>query len=207
LISLASTYFYAADPEAAATTYEQAFRHGGALPPLQRSRVYAELAVVYAQLGREQDSVRAAAQAEELYPDRPEQDPSFLYAEFTPGSLALERGLAYIALAERFPGRGYEKSAASVFARAVAPVPAIPDRIRFEIINHQASTAVLLGDLDAFEGFMGQGLDGVALLRSRQRLREMQATWRRAEQHWPGEQRVTAFRDGLRQTAALEELA
>jgi hypothetical protein len=89
LISLASTYFYAADPASAAATYEQVFRHGTALPQLQRSRVYAELAVVYGQLGREQDSIRAAAQAEELYPDQPEQDPSYLYAEFTRGSLAL----------------------------------------------------------------------------------------------------------------------
>ena len=55
-----------------------------ALPALQRSRVHAELAVVYGQLGREQDAIRAAGQAEELYPDDPQDDPSFLYAEFTP---------------------------------------------------------------------------------------------------------------------------
>lgn len=206
LISLASTYFYAADPGAAALTYEQAFRHGTALPQLQRSRIFAELAVVYGQLGREQNSIRAAAEAEELYPDRPELDPSYLYAEFTPASLVLERGLACIALAEQFPGHSYGKTAASVFARATSPMPAIPDRIRFEIVNHQATTAVLLGDLDAFAGFLTQGLDGVALLGSRQRLREMQATWRRAHQRWPNEPRVRALGDGLRQSDALEEL-
>ena len=206
LISLASTYFYAADPEAAAATYEQAFRHDSVLPHLQRSRVHAELAVVYGQLGREQDSVRAAAEAEELYPEHPEQDPSYLYAEFTPGSLALERGLACIALAEKFPGRGYGETAASVFAQAAVPGPAVPDRIRFEIVNHQARTAVLLGDLDAFEGFMAQGLEGAALLGSRQRLRETRATWLRAQQQWAGEQRLRALRDGLRQNAAAEAL-
>src|SRR5712691_5307056 len=48
LISLASTYFYAAAPGAAAAVYEQTFRHGTALPPLQQARVHAELAVVAA---------------------------------------------------------------------------------------------------------------------------------------------------------------
>jgi tetratricopeptide (TPR) repeat protein len=160
LISLASTYFYASDPQQASAVYEQAFRHGTALPALQRSRVHAELAVVYGQLGREQDAIRAAGQAEELYPDSPEEDPSFLYAEFTPASLALERGLAYVALAEQFPGRGYQHKAAAIFDRAGQPAHAIPDRIRFEIVNHQAGIAVLLGDLDAFETFMSCGRPG-----------------------------------------------
>jgi hypothetical protein len=67
---------HASDPVAAAAVYEQVFQHGTALPALQRSRVHAELAVVYGQLGREQESVRAVSQAEDLYPDRPALDPS-----------------------------------------------------------------------------------------------------------------------------------
>ena len=194
LISLASTYFYAADPGAAAAVYERTFTHGGALPPLQRSRVHAELAVVYGQLGREQDALRAAGQAEELYPGRPEDDPSYLYAEFTPASLALERGLAYVALAEQFSGRGYQDRAAAIFSQAAGVGPA---RIQFEIVNRQAAAAVLLGDLEAFQLHMTRGMDGVALLGSRQRLREMQATWKRAAARWPGEKRLKAIGDGL----------
>jgi tetratricopeptide (TPR) repeat protein len=199
LISLASTYFYAADPGAAAAVYEQTFRHGGALPPLQQARVHAELAVVYGQLGREQDALRAAGRAEELYPDRPESDPSYLYAEFTPASLTLEQGLAYVALAEQFPGRGYQDRAAEIFSHAAGAGPA---RIRFEIINHQAGVAVLVGDLDAFDQHMTRGMAGVALLSSRQRLREMHLTWQKAAARWPGERRLQAISDGLRQTAA-----
>jgi len=194
LISLASTYFYAADPVAAAAVYEQAFRHGAALPPLQQSRIHAELAVVYGQLGREQDALRSTGHAEELYPDRPEDDPSYLYAEFTRSSLALERGLAYVALAEQFPGHGYQNRAADIFGEAAGAGPA---RIQFEIVNHQAGVAVLQGDLDRFEAYMTQGMDGVALLGSRQRLREMQATWQRAAIRWPAEKRLKAIGAGL----------
>ena len=155
------------------------------------------MAVVYGQLGREHDALRAAGQAEELYPDRPENDPSYLYAEFTPASLALERGLAYVALAEQFSGRGYQDRAEDIFSRAADAGPA---RIQFEIINHQAGAAVLLGDLDTFQEHMTRGMEGVALLGSRQRLREMQAIWQRATARWPGEKRLKAIGDGLCRT-------
>ena len=153
---------------------------------------------MYGQLGREQDALRVTGHAEELYPDRPEDDPSYLYAEFTRSSLALERGLAYVALAEQFPGRGYQDRAADIFGEAAGVGPA---RIQFEIVNHQAGVAVLHGDLDGFEAYMARGMDGVALLGSRQRFREMQATWQQAAARWPGEKRLRAIDDGLQLAA------
>jgi len=163
--------------------------------------------VVYGQLGREQDAIRAAGQAEELYPDDPQDDPSFLYAEFTPASLTLERGLAYVALAEQFPGRGYQQKAAGIFGQAQASYMGSPDRIRFEIVNHQASTAVLLGDLDAFETYMTRGRDGASQLGSRQRLKEMRMIWDRAITRWPGDQRLKALGDSLLLARTGEEPA
>jgi hypothetical protein len=75
---------------------------------------------------------------------------------------------------------------------------AIPDRIRFEIINYQARTAVLLNDLDAFETCVRRGSEGVALLESRQRQKEMQVAWQRANERWPHERRLKALGDDLR---------
>jgi len=201
LISLASTYFYNSDPARAAVIYEQAFGHEGEMPPLQRSRVYAELSVVYGQLRREQDAIRSAELAEQLYPDEPEQDRSFLYAEFTPASLTLEQGLAYVALAEHYPGRGYQHRAADIFARVDQTVSAVPDRIRFEIINHQARTAVLLNDLDAFEAHFSRAQEGVTILGSKQRQKEMHTAWRRAAETWPTERRLKALTTGQQLTA------
>lgn len=206
LISLASRYFYASSPPQAASLYEQASGLGAQLPQLLRSRVQAELAVVYGQLGREQDAIRCAGLAEDLYPGHPEDDPSFLYAEFTPASLVLEQGLAYLTLAERFPGRGYQDTAADVFARISQPALQAPERIRFEVVNHQAATALLLNDLDAFETFMTSGLEGVAILGSRQRLKEMKATWHEATTRWPGERRLKALGERLRR-AGQEDAA
>jgi tetratricopeptide (TPR) repeat protein len=200
LISLASTYFYAAEPARAAAVYERASGLDAGMPRLQRSRVHAELAVVYGQLRREQDALRSAGLAAELYPDHPEQDRSFLYAEFTPASLALEQGLAYMALAEEYPGRRYHQKAAGIFARVDQLAPA-PERIRFEIVNHQAQTAILLADLDAFETYVTRGHDGAALLRSRQRRKEIEIAWQRARQAWPRERRLMALSEALQLTA------
>ena len=151
LISLASTYFYAADPVAAAAVYERTFPiTAPRCSLLQQSRVHAELAVVYGQLGREQDALRATGHAEELYPGRPEDDPSYLYAEFTRSSLALERGLAYVALAGQFPGRGYQDRAADIFGEARWPTLATrPGSSSRSSTTSTSAVAVLQGDLDA----------------------------------------------------------
>ncbi|WP_157631292.1 tetratricopeptide repeat protein [Catelliglobosispora koreensis] len=199
LISLASTYFYGDDPTQAASVYERALNFESALPALQRSRIHAELSVAYGQLGRERDALSSADLAERLYPQHPEQDPSYLYAEFTRASLTLEQGLSYLALAERFPGREYQQVAANVFARMEQQTHSpVPDRIRFEIINHQARTAVLLDDMDAFELYIGQAAEGVAKLGSKQRQKEVQSAWKSAAEAWPQERRLVALGEALR---------
>lgn len=66
--------------------------------------------------------------------------------------------------------------------------------------------AILLGGLDAFEAFMAAGLDEIPLPGSRQRLREVQVIWQRAQVHWPREERVKAPSDGLHQAASAREL-
>jgi len=194
LISLASTYFYQSDPVRAAQTYENALAFDAEMSPLLQSRTRAELSVVYGQLGRERETLEYAELAQKLYPELPEHDPSYLYAEFTRASLTLEQGLAYAAVARCQPERGYQQIAANIFARIEqAAQTAIPDRIRYEIINHQASTAVLLGDLDAFSSYMARGIEGAVLLASTQRQKEARSAWRLANETWPTEPRLKAL--------------
>ena len=206
LISLANTHFYKSEPGQAALVYEKAFALEADMPPLLRSRLHAELSVVYGKTGRLQEAIRSAELAEEGYPDQPEHDPSFLYAEFTPASLTLEKGLAYVALAEQFPGRDYQHKAAEFFARIDdgGSTPA-PDRIRFEIANNQARTAVLLDDIDAFETHLSRGLEGVALLGSNQRRREAELAWDRAIKKWPRERRIRALSEQLQLTQGNDD--
>lgn len=191
LISLGSRYFYGSDPAQAAAVYEQASALEPSMTPLQRSRVHAELAVVYGQTKRVPEAIRSAALAEEAYPGEPEQDPSYLYAEFTPSSLTLERGLLFLAVAEQYPARGYQRKAAEVFSQMNSNALAnAPDRIRFEITNVQARAAVLLDDLEAFTAHLSQGLNGAVILQSTQRQREVALALSGAVQKWPDEPRI-----------------
>jgi tetratricopeptide (TPR) repeat protein len=201
LISLANTHFYSASPETAARVYEKGLALQETISPLLRSRMHAELSVVYGQMGRVQDAIRSAELSEENYPDEPEHDPSFLYAEFTPASLALEKGLAYVALAERDPSHDYQNRAADIFSTIDegGSMPT-PDRIRFEVANNQARAAVLLDDVDAFEAHMIRGLEGVALLGSNQRRREARIAWQRATEKWPHERRIDSLQERLQLT-------
>jgi len=198
LISLGSSYVYNSDnPARAASAYKEALTITG-LSPLQRSRLPAELAIAQARLGREDDALNGTDLAAKRYPDQPEHDEAFLYADFSPASLTLTRGLAYLALAEHHPDRAYAKRAFDTFEQMHGPTQApAPDRIVFEIANHQASAAVLLADLDAFETHLAHGIDGAILLRSQVRLAEAGSAWQRANQRWPREQRVKQLGDQL----------
>jgi tetratricopeptide (TPR) repeat protein len=200
--SLGQAYFYDSNPVQALTTFERALALEGRMLPQQRSRLHAELAAVYGQLGREQEALRSAGWAEKIFPDHPQDDPNYLYMELTPAVLGLKQGLAYLALAEQYEGRGYERQAADVLGRIdQAETVAISDRIRYEIANHQARAAVLLDDLDAFELYIHRGLDGVVLLGSRQRLREAQQAWQMAMHRWPNERRLMVVTERLQLTA------
>jgi tetratricopeptide (TPR) repeat protein len=198
LISLANTYFYGSQPEQAVAVYEKAYALEPGMSPLLRSRLRAEVSVVYGQVGRVQEALKSVSMAEAAYPELPEQDGSFLYAEFTPASLMLEKGLAYAALAEQLPARGYQRQAADIFEQVGSDGKAsTPDRIRFEIANNQARTAVLLDDMDAFEAHLTYGLEGARLLASNQRRREAELAWRRASARWSNERRLRALGNRL----------
>lgn len=201
LSSLGQAYFYSAEPTWALSTQERALALENRMPSVQRSRVHADLSVSYGQLGREHDALRSARHAEEIYPDHPEDDPSYLYNVLSPAGLSLKQGLAYLALAERHEGRGYQRKAADVLGR-IDRIPAmvICDRTRYEIANHQARAAVLLDDMDAFEIYIRRGLDGVALLGSKQRLREAKQAWQLAMNRWPNERRLAPVAERLQLT-------
>lgn len=70
---------------------------------------------------------------------------------------------------------------------------AVAERIRVEIVNHQAATALEMRDLESFVSHLSRGVQGARHLRSALRLHEAENTWRRALEVWPTEPRVTAL--------------
>jgi tetratricopeptide (TPR) repeat protein len=202
-ISLASTFYYRKDPTQASQTYQQALQHKDQIPPLQRSRVYAELAVAYAQQREEQEALRALGLARELYPEYPENDPSYLYAEFSPASFILEEGLTYLALAGHFPDQYYAQQAWEHFQHieTMRAERIVPDRIFYEITNRQAETALMLQDAELFQTYWERGITGATLLHSRQRYQEAAEIYEKATTAWPDEPSVKALQERLHLSA------
>ena len=198
LTSLASTSYYNKKPHKAAQIYQQGLLHDEEISPLQVSRLYAELAVVSAQQGQEQEALSCQGMAHEVYPDVPEDDPSFLYAEFSPASVILEEGLTYLALAQRYPDHGYDRKAWNAFAQveALQTKRSVPERILYEISNQQAATALMLRDLELFCSLMQRSTYGAKLLNSQQRRQEAVAIYKEARNTiWPHEIRVRELAD------------
>jgi len=198
LTSLASTSYYSKNPHKAAHIYQQGLLHDKKISPLQLSRLYAELAVVSAQQGQEQVALSYQDIAREIYPGTPEDDPSFIYAEFSPASTILEEGLTYLALTQHYPDRGYDQKAWYAFAQieTLQAKRSVPDRILYEILNHQAATALALRDLGLFCTLMERSIQGAKLLNSHQRRQEAIAIYKDAKNNvWPHESRVRELAD------------
>jgi tetratricopeptide (TPR) repeat protein len=198
LISLGGTYNYSGEPARATELFERALGLESEISPLLSAKASAGLAAVYGQLGREREAIHSIGRAQDLFPDDPEQDPSFLFADVPSAGVILQQGMAYLALAGQLPGRGYAEKAAQVFGELDRGSRAAPERIRVEIANHHAATAVHLNDLDAFVLHMADAIEGTAALRSAQRQKEAAAAWDLAAARWPREPRVLELGDGAR---------
>lgn len=195
LISLASTFYYSRNPEKAAQIYQRALTYRDEISPLLLARIYIELAVVYAQQKQEQEALRYMSLAQEIYPEYPEGDPSFLYAEFTPSSMILEEGLTHLALAQHYSDRAYPQQTWEVFSRFERLSVTVPERIRVEIINNQAKTALAMNDMDVFCNRIEQGVYGAKALGSKRRRQEALDVYKEARQLWPNELRIKELAD------------
>jgi hypothetical protein len=199
---------YRADPAGAADSHERLLSLERRITPLQRSRLHSSMAVGLAMLGQERESLRHLRLAEAEFPATPEEDPSFARLDFGPGSLVLYRGLAHMALAREFLDRTHQQQAWETFEEMgrISGPGVVPERIRVEVVNHQADTALEMRDLESFVCHLRRGVDGARSLGSALRRHEATTAWRRAVQVWPTEPRVTGlaelFTDSPRQLTA-----
>jgi hypothetical protein len=205
LISLA---YHDNDPEKALTLYQRGMSFKQDLSPLILTRLYARLAVTSAQLVQEAEALEYLRLAREHYPASPEKDLAFLYAEFVPASLTMEKGLTYLTLAHHIHPRRYAQQAWETFAEETdnSQIQAsAPTRTHYEIINHQAATTLVLNDLEAFCERLEQGIHGARLLQSGQRRQETILLYKKARQLWPNEARIHSLADLLLETEKVEK--
>jgi hypothetical protein len=144
----------------------------------------------YAQCRQEQEAVRYLHLAQEVFPEIPENDPSFLFADGGRFTLTLWEGLTRLELDQ--PGEAW-----NAFAQIeqFPPTILVPERIRLEIINHRAEAAVALGDQERFCAYIEAGVTGAKSLGSEKRYNEAFEVYKLAKRLWRHDPKIKELQD------------
>jgi hypothetical protein len=172
--------------------YQEAFRYINEISPLLRSRLYVQAATVLVQHQHEEDAKRYISLAYESFPTHPKDDMSYLFADYGRSSLSLWAGLTWLELDN-------PKEAWETFAQVggLQPTLIASERNRIEIINHQAETAIALGDQELFKAYLKEGLVGAKRLRSEKRRREVWDNYEQAKRTWHNDKGILLLRKDL----------
>lgn len=185
---LAVKYFDLKYPLKTLHTYQEALPFINEISPLMKSRIFLGLAAAYAQSGQEQEALRYFAMSQEIFPEDPEADPAFVYADCGRSSLNHYGGLIYLELDQ--PQKAWE-----VFSEveALKQKIVIPERTIVEIVNCQAEAAVAQRNLELASAHLKTGLVGAIKLKSERRFAETFAVYKQMRFVWPHEPEVKAL--------------
>lgn len=186
LKSFGNTYYHRGQYPQALQVYQDASQHIENVSPLQQACIYMGLAAAYAHLNQSQEAFTYLGLAHNVFPDHPEKDSSFAYVEFDLSQMILWEGIIRSQL-------GQTQQALDIFNQTAQPVNAVSERIRVEIINQQAKTAIFAGDIEKSSTFVEAGFKGARALGSQRRYNEAYENFRQMSLLWPQEKRVTAL--------------
>jgi transcriptional regulator with XRE-family HTH domain len=184
IMRLATTYYYLKRPKKARETYQQAIPYLERITPLLRARTYIGMAEAAARNGLEQEALTYRTKAHEAFPDHPEQDASAVFADASRGTLALWESLTYMELGQ--PG----EAAATLMLVRQKPTLLLPERVRIELVNHEAQATIAQRRLDESVEFVRTGVTGALKLESQKRYSEAYDNYQVMRLLWPRERRV-----------------
>jgi DNA-binding SARP family transcriptional activator len=199
LYQLAGGFTQSQRPMDALQALQEALLHLDKVPPALQSGVYGRLAQAHAQCKQEQEALRYQSLAREAFfkPPSDTDNSSSFNTVYGIAHLYHLEGWAFLDLARHYPEADYSQKAWNAFAE-VEKLPAtviIPERIRIEVINHLALTALALGNLEQFCDLLEQGANGAKMLGSQKRRQEAIDAYWKGRGQWPNEPRVRDLAD------------
>jgi tetratricopeptide (TPR) repeat protein len=184
--------------------HQQALREVNAISPFLQSKLYAETAYSYARNGQIPEALSNIGKARDLFPGEGVKDvPSYLSTDYGFFALTLFEGQTLLDLGKHedasFRGQMHYAQAQTALARIeqFSPKLFFPERFCAEIVNHQALTAIKMGNLEQFRVYLIDGARRAKVLHSAKRQQEVLANWREARKVWPREPLVTELADLL----------
>jgi tetratricopeptide (TPR) repeat protein len=204
LLMIALTHVANARYDMGQSTELQAYQEAESLlteqtSPLLRSRVLVDASRAYARSRQVEEALRRISEARVIYPGMVGDAPGFLTADSGPVEMILYEGQSYLALGQHEPATDYYVTAEKTFAgiARLATTMVVPERFLTWVANEQAFTAIKVKNLDDFERYFIQGIQGAEALGSQKRRREAIANWKEARKVWPDEKRVVDLADLL----------
>jgi transcriptional regulator with XRE-family HTH domain len=183
LKGLAQSYHDSNQHLQAIKTYLDSLQYGKSASPLLKARLYMGLAASYAYIDQQQDSLNYLGLALDTFPDHPETDPGFRYTDCDSWMMILLEGMIRSKL-------GQTNQALDTFKRIEQPTTGVPERVRIEILNQNAKTAIFAGDLEQGLSYIEAGVIGAKILGSQKRYNEAYDNYRQMTLLWPMEKRV-----------------
>ncbi len=188
LRGLGNRHYYQGHYPQALQTYLEALQHVESISPLLQACVYMSLAVAYAHVGQKQNSLTYMGLAHDTFPDYSETDENFSYAEFDRSQMILWGGITHAQI-------GKTAKALDIFNRIEQLGTIVSERLRIEIFNHRARTAIVSGDLEQGSTYVESGITGAKAIGSQRRYKEAYENYNQMALLWPQEKRVKELRE------------
>jgi hypothetical protein len=150
------------------------------------------LAEAYAQCKEEQQALHHIGLAKKHFPDHPEYDQSFLYAECGLTTLYQWEGKMFLELSEQYPDRGYQIQARDVLMQSIG-AQSLSDRCTTETIIYQADSARVTGELTIYTNALRTAAQMALDIGSKKRYNEALIVYQRTPHRWGNEPQVQAL--------------
>lgn len=192
----ATMFLITKKPSQALATYEKMLPFIKQVSPLLRSRIYSGLAGACARCGREQEALYYLGKAKETFPDRFEEDPSFLYADSGLSVLFMYEGLTYLDLDQ--PEPAWNAFTKVVDGENLQPQISIGELTHLEFINLLAKTTVASHDQERSRTYIEAAVNQSNVLHSQWGRSEAWDIYQTMRIVWPGDARVKALAEHFR---------
>jgi transcriptional regulator with XRE-family HTH domain len=193
-------------PQKAIPAFLQGLQALGDTPSLIKSDILMGVAEAYAQCGDEQKALHYIGLAQEHFPDYPESDQSYIYAECGLTTLYQWEGKMYLELVDHYTDRGYQQRASDALMHSIGAT-SLNSRCTNETIIYQADAARTLGELDIYTDALRKSAQMAIDLGSKKRYSEALQVYQRTPRAWVKEPQIQLLaRDVFKQLPAARKV-
>lgn len=182
LRQLSITFDYLERPDKVLQVYQQAIPYLGEVSPLLRACVYADISGAYTQMNQQQEAFRFLELAYEHFPEKYDNEPSYLSTICRYSTLIICSGLHHLHF-------GQPDEAAKIFAHidGLQPKISMPERIRIDLLNCQVEVFAELKHMEQACYYLEAAGKASIAIGSERRFQESFTVFQQMQKTWKDE--------------------